>query len=255
MKSCLKCATETCLVACISSGGEEGVPGRCPRGFWWLENQGRMHTLTPYHLCPQPAAPLGKKTGCYFSNQYVFFFFSLQWMRKEDTSCQPGRHFRAEQERADLLLPSNYLCPNCRGFISASISSHGMKGAQTPAPWRTALSCLQDSATEGAAVLAECRTRPLSETSAASGAVLLPWACGTKSCPNDEFSPCRLFFLWDWCGDTDWRPRWTAGGWTRAEIQHFQWATGALCLCKETPFPASSQHFPPESAQGGFTPL
>lgn len=34
MKSCLECTTETCPVACISSVGEEGAPGRCPRGFW-----------------------------------------------------------------------------------------------------------------------------------------------------------------------------------------------------------------------------
>lgn len=129
MKSCSKCTTETCLVACISSVGEEGAPGRCPRGFWWLENQGKMHTLTPYHLCPQSAAPLGKKTSCYFSNHYFFFFFSLHWMRKEDTRCQPGRHFHAEQEHADLLLPSNYFCPNCRGFITSQLSFRLM-------PWR-----------------------------------------------------------------------------------------------------------------------
>lgn len=109
MKSCLKCTTETCLVACISSGGEEGVPGRCPRGFWWLENQGRMHTLTPYHLCASQAG-----ISVQSRNVQICFFLPTIFVQTAEDLSLLSFHFVSWHEGCTDT------CPLKNGFILPS---------------------------------------------------------------------------------------------------------------------------------------
>lgn len=76
-----------------------------------------MHT--PTTRAPSLLHLWGRKLAAVSQTIIFFFFFLFTLDEEEDARCQPGRHFHAEQEHADLLLLSNYFCPNCSGFITA----------------------------------------------------------------------------------------------------------------------------------------
>lgn len=183
MKSCLKCTTETCPVACISFVGEEGAPGRCPRGFWWLENQGKMHTLTPYHLCPQSAAPLGKKTSCYSSNHY-FFFFSLYigWGRKTPGASQAGISMQSRNMQICFFLPTIFVqtAEDLSLLSFHFVSCH--EGCTDTCSLKNGFILPSGL---GAAVLAECRTWPfLAHLSCVVLHCQFCWCVGMASAPE-----------------------------------------------------------------------